>query len=243
VDLSLAQVAALGSSVGVMLGWGDSFPVQNYLVSLTFTLLGALLFVLFRSKKERVPIEALIGITYAGAIALSLIVLEHSSSGTEDIKEMLAGSILTVAPKELIFVAVLCLIVIFIHWMARKKIKMVTEDSFEARELGIKIWWWDFIFYATFGFVVTSSVKLVGVLLIFAFLVIPAVAATILFDRATKKIVFGWIFGLLGCIFGLEASLRLDWPASPTIVAVFLVFLICTWLFSKLKNVLVFDKK
>lgn len=233
VDLSLAQVAALGSSVGVMLGWGDAFPVQNYLISLTFTLLGALLFVLFRSKKERVPIEALIGITYAGAIALSLIVLEHSSSGTEDIKEMLAGSILTVAPKQLLFVALLCLAVTFVHWLARKQIKMVSENPSEANERGMQIWWWDFIFYVTFGFVVTSSVKLAGVLLIFAFLVIPAVAATVLFDSATKKIIFGWVFGVIGCIGGLELSLRLDWSPCPTIVTAFLAMLVIVWLVKK----------
>lgn len=231
VDLALAQVAALGASVGVMLGWGaDKFPVQNYLISLGFTMAGALLFVLFRSKREKVPIEALIGITYAAAIALSLIVLERSVSGTEDIKEMLAGSILTVAPKEVLFIAVLCAIVVSIHWFARKKVLAVTENSSEAVEKGINVRWWDFVFYVTFGFVVTSSVKVVGVLLVFAFLIIPAVAALIATRGTMKRIVFGWLFGLVGCIAGIEASLQLDWTPGPTIVSVFLVLLIFTWL-------------
>jgi zinc/manganese transport system permease protein len=101
VDLALAQVAALGASVGVLLGWGSEFPVHNYVISLSFTLFGALLFVLFRSKKETVPVETLIGITYSGAIALSLIVLERSAAGTEEIKRDVSGSLLTVSPKEL----------------------------------------------------------------------------------------------------------------------------------------------
>jgi len=230
VDLSLAQVAALGSSVGVLLGWGAEFPVQNYVLSLCFTLAGALLFVLFRSKREKVPIEALIGITYAGAIALSLIVLEHSATGTEEIKEMLAGSLITVSPKELLFIAGLYSAVGFIHWLARKPLLLVTENLEEARNKGLKIWWWDFIFYATFGFVVTSSVKVAGVLLVFAFLIIPAVAAMIATEGTVQRIVFGWLFGIAGCILGLEFSLRLDWTPGPAIVTVFLLFLVCTWI-------------
>ncbi len=233
VDLSLAQVAALGSSVGVLIGWGTEFPVQNYIISLSFTLMGALLFVFFRSKREKVPVEALIGITYAGAIALSLLVLEHSATGTEEIKEMLTGSILTVSPKEVIFIAVLYSTVGFIHWLARKPLLLVTENPEEARNKGMKIWWWDFIFYATFGFVVTSSVKVAGVLLVFAFLIIPAVAAVLATEGTAKRIVFGWIFGLIGCVAGIETSLRFDWSPGPTIVAVFLVLLVLTWLTKK----------
>ena len=226
VDLSLAQVAALGSSVGVLLGWGSEFPMQNYIVSLIFTLIGSILFVLFRSKRERVPIEALIGITYAGAIALTLIVLERSSTGTEEIKEMLAGSLLTVAPKELIFVGILCLSVGLLHWLVRKSIIMVTENSSQAA----KIRWWDFIFYTTFGLVVTSSVKIVGVLLVFALLIIPAVAAIVAVEGIAKRIIFGWFFGIIGCIGGLEFSLKLDWSPCPTIVVTFLILLLLAWL-------------
>lgn len=230
VDLSLAQVAALGSSVGMLLGWGSQFPIQNYIISLCFTLLGAFLFVLFRSNHEKVPIEALIGITYAGAIALSLVVLERSATGTEEIKEMLTGSILTVSSKELLFITILYTVVGLIHWLARKQLLLVTESPDDARKNGLKIWWWDFLFYATFGFVVTSSVKVAGVLLVFAFLIIPSVAAMLAVEGTLKRIIFGWIFSAVGCLSGLELSLRLDWSAGPTIVTVFLMLLFMTWL-------------
>jgi zinc/manganese transport system permease protein len=230
VDLSLAQVASLGASVGILIGWGTEFPVQNYLISLSFTLMGALLFVFFRSKREKVPIEALIGITYAGAIALSLIVLEHSATGTEEIKEMLTGSILTVSPKEVLFIAILYSAVGLIHWLSRKSLLLVTENPELARSSGMKIWWWDFVFYATFGLVVTSSVKVAGVLLVFAFLIIPAVAAVLATEGTAKRITFGWAFGLVGCVTGIETSLRLDWSPGPTIVTVYLVLLVLTWL-------------
>ena len=230
VDLSLAQVAALGSSVGMLLGWGEQFPVQNYLMSLAFTLLGSLLFVVFRGRRQKVPIEALIGITYAGAIALSLIVLEKSSSGTEEIKEMLSGALLTVSPGQLLFISALACGVGLVHWLARRKLLLVTEDPEGARAKGMKLWWWDLIFYSTFGLIVTSSVKVAGVLLVFAFLIIPAVAAVIAVTGITRRIVFGWLFGAAGCLGGLELSMRLDWSTGPTIVAVFLVLLIGTWM-------------
>ncbi len=228
VDLSLAQVAALGSSVGVLLGWGEQFPVQNYLMSLSFTLLGALLFVVFRSRRQKVPIEALIGITYAGAIALSLIVLEKSATGTEEIKEMLTGALLTVSPKELMFIAALASGIGVVHWLARRQLLLVTEDPEGARGKGMKLWWWDFIFYATFGLIVTSSVKVAGVLLVFAFLIIPSVAAMMAAKGVARRLLFGWLFGITGCVGGLELSMRLDWSTGPTIVAVFLLLLVGT---------------
>ncbi len=229
VDLSLAQVAALGSSVGVLLGWGEQFPVQNYLMSLSFTLLGALLFVVFRSRRQKVPIEALIGITYAGAIALSLIVLEKSATGTEEIKEMLTGALLTVSPKELLFIAALAAGIGLVHWLARRQLLLVTEDPQAARDQGMKLWWWDFVFYATFGLIVTSSVRVAGVLLVFAFLIIPSVAAMLAVKGIARRLVFGWLFGVAGCVGGLELSMRLDWSSGPTIVAMFLVLLVGTW--------------
>lgn len=229
VDLSLAQVAALGSSVGVLLGWGEQFPVQNYLMSLSFTLLGALLFVVFRSRRQKVPIEALIGITYAGAIALSLIVLEKSATGTEEIKEMLTGALLTVSPKELLFIAALAAGIGLVHWLARRQLLLVTEDPQAARDQGMKLWWWDFVFYATFGLIVTSSVRVAGVLLVFAFLIIASVAAMLAVKGIARRLVFGWLFGVAGCVGGLELSMRLDWSSGPTIVAMFLVLLVGTW--------------
>jgi len=236
VDLSLAQISALGASFGVLIGFGENYPAQNYIISLGFTLIGSVLFVLFRQKKEKVPIEALIGITYAGAIALSLIVLERSVKGTEEIKEMLAGSILTVSPEEVIFIFMLCLIVGIIQWIYRKQLLMVTKRPEEARNQGLKIWWWDLVFYMTFGFVVTSAVRIMGVLLVFAFLIIPTVAAIVATQGTKKCLIFGWIFSILGCVAGLELSLRLDWSPCPTIVAVFLCLLILTWFAKRVKR-------
>jgi zinc/manganese transport system permease protein len=111
---------------------------------------------------------------------------------------------------------------------------LVTEDPEAAHSKGMKVWWWDFVFYATFGLIVTSSVKVAGVLLVFAFLIIPAVAAMIAVEGITKRIIFGWLFGVAGCFGGLELSMRLDLSSGPTIVAVFLVLLTGTWATKKM---------
>lgn len=225
VDLALAQVAALGSSVGILLGWGEDSPGKNFALSLAFTLMGALLFSWFRTRKKA-PIEALIGITYAGAMAFSLIVLEKSATGSEELKEMLVGSILTVTRAELGWAAGLCFVVGLFLWLARKPLFSITEDAHAAAAKGLRLWWWDFLFYAAFGIVVTFSVKAAGVLLVFAFLIVPSLTSILAMKGTVSRIVFGWVFGALGCVLGLEASLRLDWSAGPCIVAVFIVLMI-----------------
>lgn len=233
VDLALAQVAALGASVGIMAGYGEDRPLASFAISLAFTFLGASLFSWFRSWR-RVPIEALIGITYAGAMAFSLIILERSATGTEELKEMLVGSILTVPGKViLLYGAVFAVIGVFL-WLARKPIFLITENEQAARAEGRSLLLWDLVFYSAFGVVVTLSVKVAGVLLVFAFLIVPSLASMVATDGTRRRIAFGWIFGALGCLIGLEASLRLDWSAGPTMVAVFILLLALVGLASAL---------
>jgi zinc/manganese transport system permease protein len=195
-------------------------------VSLAFTLGGAVLFAFLRKSQNKAPMEALIGITYAGAIAISLLVLEKSATGTEHIKEMLVGTILTVSLHDVLQLGVIVLAVGIIHWLARRKLFMISENPETASRQRVRLWWWDVVFYATFGIVVTSSVKVAGVLLIFSLLIIPAVTAMISVSGTIRRVVFGWAFGLVGCVLGLEASLRGDFAAGPSIIATLLVLLL-----------------
>lgn len=235
VDLALAQVASLGACIGITLGLGEAHPAGNFALSLAFTLLGALLFSWFRGRKT-LPIEALIGVTYAGAMALSLIVLEKSASGSEELKEMLVGSILTVAPETLGFAAALSAAVALILVAARKPLFQITERPEEARAQGRRIGMWDFLFYTAFGTMVTFSVRVAGVLLVFAFLIVPSLASILTVGGTWRRVAFGWGFAALGCIAGLEASLRLDWSAGPSIVAAFILLLIGAGAVAKLRG-------
>ena len=151
VDLSLSQIAALGASVAILMGWGENAPFLNFCVSLAFTMGGAVLFAFLRKSQNKAPMEALIGISYAGAIAVSLLVLEKSATGTEHIKEMLVGTILTVSWHDVLQLAAIVLAVGIIHWLARKKLFMISEDPGKAAQQRLRMWWWDVVFYATFG--------------------------------------------------------------------------------------------
>jgi zinc/manganese transport system permease protein len=234
VDLALAQVAALGSSVGFALGWGADRPVANFALSLGFTLAGAALFAWFR--RRRAPIEALIGITYAAAMAFSLILLERSATGAEELKEMLVGSILTVEMRQLVICAALCLATGLLLWTIRKPLFRITEDPGAAEAEGLRLPAWDFLFYAAFGVLVTFAVRATGVLLVFAFLVAPALASLLTAARTRARLAFGWGFAFVGCLLGLEASLRFDLSAGPVIVAVFVLLLALTGLITGLRS-------
>ena len=226
VDLSLSQIAALGASVALLFGWGDDSPYRAFGVSLGFTLGGAVLFAFLRRSQKTVPMEALIGIVYAGAIACALLVLEKSATGTEHIKEMLVGTILTVSWHDVVQLGIVVLIVAVIHLLSFKRMFFISANPELAARQKLKLWWWDIVFYATFGVAVTLSVKVAGVLLIFSLLVIPAVAATMSLGGTMRRLIFGWVFGSLGCLLGLEASLRADAAAGPSIIATRLALLL-----------------
>ena len=226
VDLSLSQIAALGASVALLLGWGDEAPIKAFLVSLAFTFGGAVLFAFLRKSQKIVPMEAIIGIAYAGAISVSLLVLEKSATGTEHIKEMLVGTILTVSWHDVLELGAIVLAVAVIHALSFKRLFLISENPDVVGKGNMRIWLWDIIFYATFGLVVTSSVKVAGVLLIFSLLTIPAVTAMICSRGTVRRVVFGWIFGLTGCMLGLELSLRMDSAAGPSIITTMLVLML-----------------
>jgi zinc/manganese transport system permease protein len=221
VDLALAQVASLGTCVGLLLGLDTTHPVEGFLFSLGFTLLGALLFSWFRGRRS-LPIEALIGVTYAGAMALSLIVLEKSATGSEELKEMLVGA--RTDPTVLA--------------LSHKALTAISEDAEAARAAGRRLWLWDFLFYTAFGVIVTFSVRAAGVLLVFAFLIVPSLASMLVLGGSSswKRAAFGWGFAAAGCLAGLEASLRLDASPGPMIVAAFIALLAATGVFARLRG-------
>ena len=217
VDLALAQMAALGVSLGLVLG-GEHDGSGAYLLALGMTLVGAALFAWLRGRSRRVPLEAFIGIVFATAQALAFLLLERAPSGAEHLKETLVGSLFTVDPKHVGFVAALYAVVGAIHWFLRRPFFEITQDPDGAERRGRRLFLWDFLFYATFGLVVTSAVQIAGVLLVFGFLVIPAVAGVMATDRTGVALAIGWTFGFSASVVGLLGSVQLDLPAAPAIL-------------------------
>jgi zinc/manganese transport system permease protein len=225
VDLALAQMAALGVAVGVILGIHEN-PVASYLLALSMTLVGAASFAWLRSQDRRVPLEAFIGIVFATAQAMVFLVLEKSPAGPEHLKETLVGSLFTIAPDHVVKTAILYAVIGTMHFLLRRPFFEITNDPARAKAAGRRLFAWDFLFYAIFGLVVTSSVQIAGVLLVFGLLVIPAVAGLMATERPGGALAVGWIFGFLASFVGLLASLRLDAPAAPSILVSLTLFLV-----------------
>lgn len=224
VDLALAQMAALGVALGVVLG-REHDEVGSYLLALGMTFVGAALFAWLRGRARSVPLEAFIGIVFATAQALVFLVLEKSPSGPEHLKETLVGSLFTVDPAHVGRVAVLYAVVGALHWFLRRPFFAITQDAEGAAARGQRVFLWDLLFYATFGLVVTSSVQIAGVLLVFGFLVIPAVAGLMASSRTGAALAVGWVFGFTASVVGLLGSVQWDFPAAPSILVTLTVML------------------
>ena len=221
VDLSLAQIAALGTTVGYLAGY-DLHSKAAYLFSLGFTFVGAAIFALSRThRKTRIPQEAIIGIVYAVSAAVAILVMSKATQETEHLKEMLVGNILSVSWKELGVTAVLYALVGVFHYVFREHFLLMSLNEAEAERRGWNLRFWDFLFYVSFGFVVTSSVAIAGVLLVFCFLIVPSVAAMLFTERLGTRLAIGWTMGAVVSAGGVALSFLWDLPTGATIVATF----------------------
>ena len=218
VDLSLAQIAALGTTMAYLAGHDLHDPV-TYFWSLGFTIAGAAIFAVTRAPhhaQTRIPQEAIIGIVYAVSAAISILAMSKAPEGTEHLKDMLVGNILTVSWKTVITTALLYAAVGVFHWIFRRKFLAISmgQDIPNLR-------FWDFLFYTSFGFVVTSSVAIAGVLLVFSYLIVPSVAAMLFARRVGTRLAFGWTVGAVVSALGVFLSFQYDLPTGATIVATF----------------------
>ncbi len=225
VDLALAQMAALGVGIGILFGLEDH-GVSSYLLALGTTLVGALIISLLRYSSSKAPLEAFIGIIFASAQALVIVLLAKTPSGTEHLKETLIGSIFTVSPTHVFWTAILYVCIGLLHYLFRKPLFQITENPDEAKRAGMNLFVWDLFFYGAFGLVVTSSVQIAGVLLVFGLLVIPSVAAMLLTDRTGARLAFGWVFAAVASFVGLVGAFVLDLPAAPAIMLTMTLMLV-----------------
>jgi|SRR5947209_3697258 len=226
VDLALAQIAALGATIAILIGM-DPHGTSAYWMSLGFTFVGALIFSFVRSRHKRIPLEAFIGITYAVASAAAILAMSRATGETEHLKDMLVGNILAVSKYEVIKTAILYGCIGVFHFIFRKRFLAISLNHDEAEKLGFNVRLWDFLFYASFGFVVTSSVAIAGVLLVFCYLIVPSVGAMLFADRIGTRLAIGWTMGALVSGLGCVLSWSWDLPTGATIVCTFGAVLVC----------------
>jgi zinc/manganese transport system permease protein len=231
VDLALAQIAALGAAVGVLFGL-QPHGIQAYIASLVFVLLGAAIFASMKMKEQDVPREAVIGITYAAAAAASVLAFNKAPGAAEKIQDMLLGNILFASAHDVGVVLVVSVVVGAFHLIFRRNFLLISEDPNEAAQRGVSLALWDFLFYASLGLVVVSAVGVVGILLVFAYLIIPAVCAMLLRRTMGARIWVAWLLGALGTLLGIYLSVRLDLPTGATMVCTFAGVLIAVALAS-----------
>lgn len=224
VDLALAQIAALGTTVGFLFGIMPETP-GALVFSMAFTFLGAAVFSITRFRHERVPQEAVIGLTYAIACATAILVVEKTT-GAEHLKDILVGNLLWVKWSDVVTAAIVYALVGVVHFVFRKKFLAISEDADAAFRSGMHVRAWDFLFYLTFGAVITLSTRVAGVLLVFVFLVAPAILAFILTSQMWLQLLIGWSMGTLVTIAGLWFSWHLDLPSGPAVIALYGVALV-----------------
>jgi len=220
VDLALAQIAALGATVAILIGM-DPHGLGAYWLSLGFTFIGAAVFALVRTRRGHIPQEAFIGIAYAVASAAAILAMSKATGETEHLKDMLVGNILAVSRHDVAKTALLYGAIGIFHYIFRRRFLLISTDPAEAEKQGISIRFWDFLFYASFGFVVTSSVAIAGVLLVFCYLIVPSVGAMLFSDRVGKRLAIGWTMGTLVSALGVYFSVLGDLPTGATIVCTF----------------------
>lgn len=221
VDLSMAQLAALGATVAFIMEIELDTP-ESLAISILFVLVGGAFFTWTRSFTHRVPQEAVIGIVYIVAASAALLLSSFSVHGDEHLKTMLNGSILWITWKEVIRQLSVSVIVAVLLGTYHKKIE---EQSLSYRSLGTtrisSFWKWDFLFYVLLGMVIVFFIKTAGIFTIFTFLIIPATCAALFVDQLFKQFVVGSILAIAVSLIGLTLSFYLDLPTGATLVCSF----------------------
>lgn len=220
VDLALAQVSALGATVAFMLGYLPQSSAA-YAYSLLFTLAGAMILSLSRGWTGRLSQETFIGVIYVISAAAAFLLIDKAPQGAEHVKQLLVGSILTVTRQDLYYLLALYALIALFHWFFRRRFLPLSLSPQAARAPDVKVWWWDFLFYASFGVVVTSSVAIAGVLLVFSFLIIPAAIGMLYGTAIPSRLLIGWAAGTCASAAGLGASYYWDLPTGAAMVCAF----------------------
>lgn len=216
IDIALAQLAALGLTLAVWLGF-EVDSMAAYTIALSISILGAIFFSLFRSKK--IPQEAIIGVTFAIAQSLSILLISKTPHGSEHLQYILNGSILWVHWDTIIYVAIIYALLGIVHYRVRKNLWFVSKNPKEAQTKGIKLWKWDILFYVTFAIIITSSVQIAGILVVFSFLIVPAIVGILFCQNLRGQLITGWGIGVLASLLGLGSSYLWDLPTGASIVS------------------------
>ena len=204
----------------------DVHDWQSFAFSQAFTFAGAVVLTFTRGRDQRVPQEALIGIVYVVAAAAAILALSKSAGGHEELQRSMVGELLVVPPIEVMKTFGLFVVLGVVHFVFRKQFLAISASPEQAEAHGLNVRWWDFLFYMLFGLVVTSFVHIGGVLLVFSYLVVPAVCATYLVNSIPARFAIGWGIATAASVVSLFITAKADLPIGAAIVCVLGVVLV-----------------
>lgn len=232
VDLALAQVATFGTCIALIMGYDFHDPIAFW-ISLGVTFVGAAFFSWSRAVEQHaVPQEAIIGITYVVAAAAVMLVLSRVAGGKEELEHLLTGDVLNVNSSDVAQRSVIFAAVAVFYGVFHKRFAAISSDYAGAIASGMRVRFWDFLFYAAFAIIVVSFVRVAGVLLTFAYLIVPAVCAVMLAETWKSRLIVGWVIAALASLLGLTASYKFDLPTGAAIVCACGVLLAAVSLFA-----------
>jgi len=231
VDLALGQISSLGVAFGAFIG------SQGSIIPIAFTLVGAFLMSLINIRDKRLKLEAIIGILYAVASALTVLFISKTPHGDSDIQEVLFGSILSVSWQQIGVVGIVFGAIASLHLVFFRKFFSLTEqfENGAAGHIGV-FNLWNFLFYISIGLSIVFAVKIHGVIPVFSFLIIPAVSAIMLSRKTGTVVIIAIVISILASFFGLDFSFHYDFPAGSSIVAVLGIIFALVSAFSIIKR-------
>lgn len=219
IDIAVAQIAALGTMIGILLGFAES-AVTTQLISYSFTILILAIFSLMKVKNQILPQEAIIGVFYCLALGMALLLAEKIPGGSNYITKTITGNVLWVTWESIINCLLLFVPVMLIHFFLRRRINNVTHNNSNGTLDVKRTRIYDLIFYITFGVVIVKAVPIMGIFLVFMLLIGPAAIAGVLIDNWNSRIIWSWLIGSAGSISGIYLSYSMNISNGPAIVSI-----------------------
>jgi len=235
IDIALAQIAAVGATLAMIFWHAEEHGLTAYAMAFGCTVLGAGFYAMVGQRIKQIPHEAVIGVSYAVAAAGALFILALAAGGDVHLEHMLTGSILWAGWSDIILCGIVFGMTGLFHLVFRKRF-MSLSDMMESSDHHERSVLWDFLFYVTMGLVITLSVHIAGVLVIFSLLIIPAAFSALFADSWKKRIIIAWGMGLSATILGLVFSYVLDFSCGPAVVSFLGIILIAGALLQKVRS-------
>jgi len=235
VDIAVAQVASLGTMIGIMMGMTEG-TLGSYLFSLAFTVIIVSIFAVSKFKNKELSQEVTIGIIYCMALAIAMLLVDSVTGGSNFIQKTFSGAILWVTWTDVLITALIFAPLFVIHMFFQKSFIRISDGDVDGyKESTIKLY--NLIFYITFGIAVVQSVKIGGIFVVFMYLIGPAAMALFITDVWKLRFFMSWLMGFIGSVLGISVSYNYNLPNGPTIVCMLGVMLFITSLATRKREV------